>query len=93
LHPEYKPEWAVDMLETEISTVKTKLKAGLQAKKYQECDSLERQLEILQVKKCDALSGFKIKKKAHRKIKPQGGLSYSLAEVISLAFSPSPQAP
>jgi hypothetical protein len=39
------------------------------------------------------LSGLKIKKKAHRKIKPQGGLSYSLAEVISLAFSPSPQAP
>jgi hypothetical protein len=39
-------------------------------------------------------SGLNIKKKtAHRKIKPQGGLSYSLAEVISLAFSLSPQAP
>jgi hypothetical protein len=36
---------------------------------------------------------FKMKKTAHRKIKPKGDLSYSLAEVISLAFAPSPKAP
>jgi hypothetical protein len=40
------------------------------------------------------LSGLKKRKKtAHRKIKPKGGLSYSLAEVISLAFGLSPQTP
>ena len=38
-----------------------------------------------------ALRVFKMKKTAHRKIKPKGDLSYSLAEVISLAFAPSPK--
>jgi hypothetical protein len=41
----------------------------------------------------DGLRVFKMKTTAHRKKKPQGDLSYSLAEVIFLAFSPSPQAP
>jgi hypothetical protein len=40
-----------------------------------------------------ALRVFKMKKTAHRKIKPKGDLSYSLAEVFSLAFAPSPKAP
>jgi hypothetical protein len=54
LHPEYKAEWVVDMLATEINTVNKQLAAGLQAKKYQECDALEKQLETLLVKKSDA---------------------------------------
>ena len=36
---------------------------------------------------------FKMKTTAHRKIKPKGDLSYSLAEVIYLAFGSSPKAP
>jgi hypothetical protein len=54
MHPEYKPEWAVGMLETEINKIKGKLKAGVHAKEFQECQALQRQLDILQDKKCDA---------------------------------------
>jgi hypothetical protein len=54
LHPEYKAEWVVDMLATEINTVNKQLAAGLTAKEYQECDALKNQLETLLVKKSDA---------------------------------------
>jgi hypothetical protein len=36
---------------------------------------------------------FKMKTTAHRKKTPRGFILYSLAEVISLAFGPSPKAP
>jgi hypothetical protein len=54
LHPEYKAEWVVGMLATEINTVEKQLNAGVTAKQFHECEALQRQLDILQVKKSDA---------------------------------------
>jgi hypothetical protein len=54
--------------------------------------AVEKGVLIAKLAKAKTQRAQDLKKTAHRKTKPQGGLSYSLAEVISLAFGLMAQA-